>query len=61
MFLPLATYTAFSYDKTTSNCTSGFKELTKLAPPGMDLNKTTQIYSVPGKATTLSSKLCNRL
>ena len=54
MFLPLGTYTAFAYDKATRSCTSGFKELTKLAPPGMDLKISIQIYTVPGKASLLA-------
>ena len=54
MFIPLGTYTAFAYDKATRSCTSGFKELTKLAPPGMDLTNSIQIYTVPGKASLLA-------
>ena len=53
MFLPLGTYTAFAFDKTTRSCTSGFKELTKLSPPGMDPTNSIQIYTVPGKARLL--------
>ena len=58
-FLPLGNYTAFAYDKTTSNCTSGFKDFI-LAPLDMDKTQTTLIYTVsePYTGSPFVGELC---